>query len=693
MSEIFVTLEEAAVFEGVVYETMKKRIQRNPGGFRVKSQPREGGGKDQVMVAVSSLTPKAKRAHKAAQKIDGGDAIIEQRVNTTPWYVDVDLNWYIETHKKQYYEAVELAKQVQQFVEHDEAERTAYADETALKLGVSQRTLYRYAEGLLEANAWALKMEKEEGKNYEYFRPLSLCRKPRDSHTFPSVTDEHRALIENIWFDERFARNLGTVEMLYTKFTSVASEREWPSCPSYSTVARYVSYLMNDLRGESARFYAANGSREWKNQRMIKGKRNVSALQVMEFVQGDEHTFDCWVQVTHSNGKIAAVRPKLVAWLDTRSRCILGDVMCIDANAQTLKESLVKMLYSTPGGVPKHLHIDNGKDYTAETNLGQSRKVRACKELEFDSETRGFYRSIGIEEWSRSLPYQPWGKGQIERFFGTVCSLFTKWMDSYVGTLTGSKTSAKRKKDVKQMLERGELLTMEEFFDLWTRWKNEVYHKREHSGLKKDREKWITPIELFQHGQRYEKAAPPREYAAMLLMKADTALVRNQGIMKFGTLYTDYELAKYVGEKVGIKWDIDDVTKLYVYTRDGRKICEAVSAELLMIAPKMSQEALEKHLRNQKRQRKEVRETLEEFRRPYELRLEEGNGKARAVGALDLTIRSERSQTPKVITLPNDKEFRGEAEAKRKATAKAGGDSEFITAKAEAALSKLRGIG
>ena len=260
MSEIFVTLEEAAVFEGVVYETMKKRIQRNPGGFRVKSQPREGGGKDQVMVAVSSLTPKAKRAHKAAQKIDGGDAIIEQRVNTTPWYVDVDLNWYIETHKKQYYEAVELAKQVQQFVEHDEAERTAYADETALKLGVSQRTLYRYAEGLLEANAWALKMEKEEGKNYEYFRPLSLCRKPRDSHTFPSVTDEQRALIENIWFDERFARNLGTVEMLYTKFTSVASEREWPSCPSYSTVARYVSYLMNDLRGGSTPVHAASSA-------------------------------------------------------------------------------------------------------------------------------------------------------------------------------------------------------------------------------------------------------------------------------------------------------------------------------------------------------------------------------------------------------------------------------------------------
>ena len=75
-------------------------------------------------------------------------------------------------------------------------------------------------------------------------------------------------------------------------------------------------------------------------------------------------------------------------------------------------------------------------------------------------------------------------------------------------------------------------------------------------------------------------------------MRTGTAFVSNQGIMKFGTLYTDYRLVKYVGEKVGIKWDIDDVTKLYVY-RDGRKICEAVSAELLTIAPKVSQETSE----------------------------------------------------------------------------------------------------
>lgn len=71
----------------------------------------------------------------------------------------------------------------------------------------------------------------------------------------------------------------------------------------------------------------------------------------------------------------------------------------------------------------------------------------------------------------------------------------------------------------------------------------------------------------------------------MLLMKAATARVTNQGINKFGTLYTDTELAYYVNQKVNIKWDIDDVTKLYVYDMDGKKICEAVSAELLAFRP------------------------------------------------------------------------------------------------------------
>ena len=691
MTDVYIGLDEAAAFEGVKYKTLAQRVKRNPREYKTKTQAREGGGKDQIMVAVDSLTAKGRRAWRAAQKVDGRDVIIEKRADAAPWYVGADLNHFIEgdggKRKKAYYEAVELAARVQDFIDYAGPDRTAYGERYALALGVSLPTLYRYVDNVLKANAWALKMEKEDGKNRDYFRALALCRKPREKATFPSLTDEQRAVIENIWFDRRFAANLGTVEMLYEKFEDIARARGWGDWPSIKTVARYVKHIMDARGASSARYLAANGTREWKNKMMVKARRDATQLKVMEYVVGDEHTFDLWVQWTAPNGKIKAVRPKLVAWMDMRSRAIIGDVICVDANSQTLKESLVKMLYSDPGGVPHILHVDNGKDYTAQTMTGQSRKRRKI-DFEFDAETVGFYQSIGIEEVGRSLPYQPWDK-PIERFFGTVCSKFSKWFESYVGTLTGSKTYAKRQKDVDKMLERGELLTMEEFYDVWTTWKTERYHAREHRGLKDAGEKWITPGELFAHGERYEKAVPPREYAAMLLMKADTARVYNYGINKFGTVYTDAELAYYVGKTVGIKWDLDDVTKLYVFDEDGRRICEAVSPELLSFGPHCSQAALERHLRDQKRQEREMREILDSMTKPYELRLQEGGRPSEAVGMIDLTIKA-KTKDARIIQLPQDKEFREETKARAAKKSEAG--DEFLTSKASEALARLRAI-
>ena len=691
MTDVYIGLDEAAAFEGVKYKTLAQRVKRNPREYKTKTQAREGGGKDQIMVAVDSLTAKGRRAWRAAQKVDGRDVIIEKRADAAPWYVGADLNHFIEgdggKRKKAYYEAVELAARVQDFIDYAGPDRTAYGERYALALGVSLPTLYRYVDNVLKANAWALKMEKEDGKNRDYFRALALCRKPREKATFPSLTDEQRAVIENIWFDRRFAANLGTVEMLYEKFEDIARARGWGDWPSIKTVARYVKHIMDARGASSARYLAANGTREWKNKMMVKARRDATQLKVMEYVVGDEHTFDLWVQWTAPNGKIKAVRPKLVAWMDMRSRAIIGDVICVDANSQTLKESLVKMLYSDPGGVPHILHVDNGKDYTAQTMTGQSRKRRKI-DFEFDAETVGFYQSIGIEEVGRSLPYQPWDK-PIERFFGTVCSKFSKWFESYVGTLTGSKTYAKRQKDVDKMLERGELLTMEEFYDVWTTWKTERYHAREHRGLKDAGEKWITPGELFAHGERYEKAVPPREYAAMLLMKADTARVYNYGINKFGTVYTDAELAFYVGKTVGIKWDLDDVTKLYVFDEDGRKICEAVSPELLSFGQHCPQDVLERHLRDQRRQERETKEILAEMNRPYELRLQEGGRPSEAVGMIDLTIKA-KTKDARIIQLPQDKEFREETKARAAKKSEAG--DEFLTSKASEALARLRAI-
>ena len=684
MAEIFVTLEEAAELEGTKYNTLVQRIKRNPASFKTKTEARDGG-KDRVLVALSSLSKKARRGHKEKMNIDGRDVVIDQRANEeeTPWYIDVDLNWYIEKFSKQYYQAVELGRQMQEFLDYNEGDRTAFAEKYAAKLGISQRTLYRYSQAYLEATAWVMKLQKYDCGNYDFFKVLSLCRKPKETHTFPSLPEEQRALIENIWFNKDFAANQGTVEMLYFKFEEKAQELGW-KYPSYQTVARYINYLMEVKRYKNAHKLVEKGLRGYKNEVMMKASRDTSTVPVLGIVQGDGHTFDFWVKYTDpSNGKVKAIKPKMAAWIDTRSRVVMGSIMCKDVNSQIIKQSIIKLVYDY--GVPECILIDNGKDYTSEEMLGRKRSDRHGL-LSLDSEAKGFYKSIGIKDDHRSLPYQPWVKGPIERFFGTVCSMFSKWMASYTGTLTGSRTAGKIKKNIPKMLERDELITMEEAYALFEKWLNEVYHQREHSGLKRVKEKWKKPIELFKYAdERYAVPAPPREFASMLLMKASGAYVRNIGIVRFGQEYMAPELAPYIGEKVNIKWNPDDVTKIHVYTKEGKKICEAASQELLLMYSKVPQKRLEEHIRNQKRQLKEDREITERCITPFELR--EGNEAKEFVGGVDLMVKND-----KTVTLPQDKQFREEYKT-GKNKQKQETNNEFFNKKAQDALSKLRLLG
>lgn len=683
MPEVYIPLEDAAVLECVGYETMKKRIQRSPQQYQIQQQPRESGGKDQIMVAVTSLSAKARRAYRAAEKTVGRDAVIEQRTETRPWYVSADYNEYVESHKRAFYEAVELAARVQDFIEYSGPDKTGYADRYALELGVSAPTLYRYVGNVLEANAWALCLEREDGQNRDYFRALSLCRKPRDKETFPSLSEEQKAVIQSIWFHADFANNDGTIELLYDAFEAEAERRGWSAYPSVKTVGRYVHYLMELPPAQSARFLAANGTREWKNKMQVKGKRDATTLEVMEYVVADAHTFDFWIQITLPNGKLKAIRPTLVAWEDIRSRRVLGCILCEHSDTQIVKESFIKMCWQA-GCIPKYAHTDNGKDFANRETLGQDRNIRAMDAALMDSEVKGFYLAMGSKGWSRSLPFQPWDK-PIERVFGTFCKRFSRRFASYTGTLTGSKTAGKRRKDVASMLERGELLTAEECLEEMERYLAEDYDKREHDGLKKSGDRWVTPASVWENAEHYNKALPPREYAAMLLMKPDRAKVQQQGITKFSTLYTADELAHYIGKWVNIRWDVGDVSRLYVYDLKGKKICEATAAELLEFGDRVSQDALEALHRRKNKQLSEVREFLKEAQKPAALCAEDGT--PAAVGKFDLMIG--HAPKPKVIALPIDKEYRAEITSRKK---QSGAGDEFLAAKADNALERLRAI-
>jgi len=696
MAEEYVTLSEASELEGVKYKTIAQRISRNQESFVTRTEKPENGGKDTILVAVSSLSKQARNAWKEREKLKSlteaspGETVQEARPGV-PWYLDVDIDWYIENYKKSYYEAMELGNVVREFLQYNESDLTRFAEEFAQQhLGKGQRTLYRYKKAYLEASAWADKLRKETGASFEFFKVLCLCRKPKETGTFPSIRPEMKQAIKNIWFNESFAQNMGTREMLYEKLAAVANINHWKKIPSYQTVTRYITYLMEDERMRNAYHMASKGMRDYKNKVMVKGSRDTKGLKVMQIVMGDEHTFDCWVSYKQPNGKVVAIKPKLAAWVDMRSRTIMGDVLCKDANSDILKQSLLKMIYSEPGGVPEYLYIDNGKDYTAKTMTGRERNDRGG--MEFDDEAKGFYKSIGIKDDHRALPYEPWSKAQIERFFKTVCNKFTRWMTSYTGTLTGSKTSDKVPKDIEKMFECGELLTIEEFYEKWHDWLTDIYMHEEHGGLKKMKEDHKNPYDCFMNEERYHQAAPPKSYATMLMMKSESVLVRNIGITRWGYEYRSDELCDYIGQKVDIKYDPDDMAVLYVFNKKGKRICEAYSQELLQVAPKVTQKALEEHIKMQKRQQKRDRERLEEARIPFEEINEQYIGFNDTTGGIELMVGvKNKGKAAKVIALPADRTYQQGFRAEKRENTES--ESEYMNKQAEAALKKLRAMG
>ena len=690
----YVTLAEAAELENVKYNTMVRRISRNPEKIKTTTEKSSNGGKDTVLVEVASLSKAARNAWRERMKLKelSGTVPTEEDAAKTemeaPWYVSVDVDWYIEHYKEQWYRGMELGNVIREFLQFDGRNKTEYAEAYAQEhLRTGKRTLYRYVKAYNEACAWANKLEKESGVGFEYFKVLCLCRKPKETGTFPGIRPEVKQVIKNIWFNTDFAANMGTREMLYEKLVQVATINNWEKLPSYQTVTRYIAYLMEDEGMRNAYFLASKGMREYKNKVMVKGSRDTSGLKVMQIVMGDEHTFDCWVAYRQPNGNVIPIKPHLAAWIDVRSRAIMGDVLCKDANSDILKQSLLKMLYSEPGGVPECLYIDNGKDYTAKTMTGRDRKDRSG--LAFDDTTEGFYKAIGIKDAHRALPYEPWSKGEVERSFRTVCNKFTRWFKSYTGTLTGSKTSDKVTKDIKQMCENGELLTMEEFYAEWHKWLTEVYMHTEHSGLKKAGETYKTPYDCFVNEERYFKAVPPKSYMTLLMMKSENVLVRNVGIVRKGFEYRSDELCDYIGRKMDIKYDPNDMSTLYVFDKNGRKVCEAYCQELLQIAPKVPQKALEEHIKMQKRQLKRDQERLEEARIPFEQLSEQYVGFNEATGGIEL-MKGKKKQKGKVVSMPKDRTY---AQGFRTEQKEEAAESSYMSSKAEDALKKLRAMG
>lgn len=689
---VYLPIEDAAHYENVPYHTIYRKIMRNSDSYEIKKEPAPNGGKDRVYVSLNSLSAKARRAYQAEHdpERESKEYIIKKHTTEPPWYLTEDYFAYLDKYRNHFERAADLNKEIIAYMERwndceSRNEKRELALEYAKRNQMSERSFYRYVERYKEASAWALQREMEDGANHHYLTILALCPEPREKFRFPSLSPEMKAFIENKRFDKTLAKNLISTAVIYDLFIKEARSKGWPEV-SYHTVRAYVRYIVK--KHKSAEKMVRSGERDWKRDMMPKGRRDTKSLKVMEWVVGDVHTFDCWVKIVLKNGKEQAVKPCLVGWLDVRSRYLVGHTICYIPDSLEIRKSLIHMMYPKKDenmiseGLPQNLLIDNGKEYTAESLTGRKRVERVYMQ----DEAKGFYREIGIENEYRALPYQPWTKSHKERFFRTVCERFSKLQLSYTGTLTGSKTAAKVKKDIKGMLEKGELKSIEQFAAEFQEWLNNDYHVRQHKGLKEQGDEWHTPIEVYQNAERYIKAAPPRDFTDSQLLDRETATVYNTGIQRNGHHYWNSTLLNYIGEKVEIRYDRRNVVSLQVYdltTRD--KICEAVCEELLQFG-EVDKKKLESHIRKQRKAQRETMEDLEYLQLPYYERVDLSNDRPSIGPEL-------KDGNPDVVSLPQNQEYRQEkSRRKSQENRKPAVENDYYQKRAIAALEKLKNI-
>lgn len=184
---IYISLEEASELEGVSYEAMKKKSQRNPEVYKVRKEQATQGGKDRTYISVSSLTEKAQALYKKKMKAD------EPKEEIKDWYIDVDINWYRANYERNFNEALERFNIVERLFNENKLKAKILAEE----LNVTERNARRVIDKYLSALQVIEQKEQGSDIDFSYLKVLALAKKVKLQESFYILTEEMKAFLEN----------------------------------------------------------------------------------------------------------------------------------------------------------------------------------------------------------------------------------------------------------------------------------------------------------------------------------------------------------------------------------------------------------------------------------------------------------------------------------------------------------------
>lgn len=344
---------------------------------------------------------------------------------------------------------------------------------------------------------------------------------------------------------------------------------------------------------------ARRGQAAWKNDHMLMATREKPA-EVNRVWFGDHHQLDAFV--LDEKGK--AVRPWMTAWYDAGTGCLVGWVLCTNPNTETIIEAFVRAIaytmHSPFFGPPAAIYVDNGKDYRSKVFETGILKEYDLGKLNSDVGKLSVLQLLNVHV-HHAVPYHAWSK-TVERFFGTFEDI---WMREVPGWCAGNTKDRPENfsKDIKRMLERGGLWTLDQMYAYIRDTVLPEYHARPHQGHGDK-----APMELYNTLPRARHDQPDWDVLALARKHMTERKISQSGIRFKNELYWHDNMIGLAGQDAVIRYSPSGLSSVTVMV-DGRFLCEAPVKERLALidAP---EEQLGLHMSKQKRQKRDTTDRI-----------------------------------------------------------------------------------
>ena len=380
-----------------------------------------------------------------------------------------------------------------------------------------------------------------------------------------------------------------------TRRTATRERWAWPS--SYTATVKWLR-THDDL---ALTCLMREGRGAWQHRFLPHQEIDHTLIEPGDLFVCDHHQVDFWVQ--HDGEQL---RPWLTAIQDDRSRCIVGWHLGTAPHQDSILCAMRRAFRDW--SIPRHMRIDNGKDFTSRLLTGLTKHTRDRLRAEFGPNWRnevkrtealtecdnprfkGVIHELGIE-LIYAIPYQPWSKGTLERWFGTFEDQCGKTFATYCGNSTlkrpecleairrgytkPQKSALRRRygRDWKRVaalkfVDQGAVPTLEAARTAIAE-SIEVYHRTEHRGQGMNGH---CPLAVWNSATTLRKA--DEEALTLLLDSRGVHKVGANGVaLKVGNTTLSYgaseaQLNRMRGREVFITLDPDDVSYCAAWTPD-----------------------------------------------------------------------------------------------------------------------------